>query len=138
MAKAPDIALYGGVVRTFDGSGTVASAVAISGGRIIAIGSDSDVRAACGPATEAIDLKGRLVLPGFQDSHVHPPQGGVEMLRCDLTKGRTRLDYLEIVGAYASAHPDEEWIRGGGWAMPAFPHGLPLAADLDAVIGARP
>ncbi|HKH88609.1 MAG TPA: amidohydrolase, partial [Acidimicrobiales bacterium] len=71
-------------------------------------------------------------------SHVHPPMGGVEMLRCDLSGGHSRQDYLETVGAYAASLPDVEWILGGGWSMPAFPGGVPTAADLDAVVGARP
>jgi predicted amidohydrolase YtcJ len=138
MAKDADLALFGGVVRTMDPGQPVAEAVAVSGGNIVAIGSESDVRAVCGPATETVNLRGRLVLPGFQDSHVHPPMGGVEMLRCDLTKGHSRQDYLDIVGEYARAHPGADWITGGGWSMPAFPGGLPLAADLDAVVGDRP
>ncbi|MGH9169454.1 MAG: amidohydrolase [Acidimicrobiales bacterium] len=137
MSKTADLALFGGVVRTLDPARPLAEAIAVSAGRIVAVGSQADIRAMCGPATETIDLGGRLVLPGFQDAHVHPPMGGVEMLRCDLTAGKSRHDYLEIVGAYAASHPDEEWIRGGGWHMPVFPGGLPLASDLDAVVGNR-
>jgi len=76
--------------------------------------------------------------PGFTDAHVHPIQGGLERLRCDLSELDTREEYLAAVRAYADAHPDREWILGGGWAMPAFPGGTPLAADLDAVVPDRP
>jgi hypothetical protein len=133
-----DTALIGGAVYTLDPSQPWAAACAIAHGRIIAVGSEAEVRRQCGPATDVIDVDGGMVVPGFQDSHVHPPMGGLEMLRCDLTSGHSRADYLAIVGVYAAAHPDAPWIQGGGWSMPAFPNGLPTAADLDAVVGSRP
>jgi predicted amidohydrolase YtcJ len=76
--------------------------------------------------------------PGFTDAHVHPIQGGLERLRCDLSELETRDDYLAAVRAYADGHPGAEWILGGGWAMPAFPGGTPLASDLDTVVPDRP
>jgi predicted amidohydrolase YtcJ len=138
LPSSADIAFVGGSVYTLDAGRPRAEACAVKAGRILSAGSEADVRELCGPSTELIDLGGGMLIPGFQDSHVHPPMGGVEMLRCDLTKGRSRTDYLAIVAAYAGAHPEPEWIQGGGWSMPAFPHGVPTAADLDAVVGARP
>jgi len=87
---------------------------------------------------DVVDLAGGLIAPGFTDAHVHPIQGGLERLRCDLSGLSTREEYVAAVRAYADAHPDREWILGGGWAMPAFPGGNPLAADLDAVVPDRP
>lgn len=55
---------------------------------------------------------------GFLDAHVHPVQGDVERLRCDLTALGSREDYLAAVRAFAEAHPDRPWVLGGGWAMP--------------------
>ncbi len=138
MSSSATTALVGGSVYTLDAARPWAQACAIRGDRLIAVGSEAEVREACGPLAEVIDLKGQMVVPGFQDSHVHPPMGGVEMLRCDLTVGRSRRDYLAIVSSYATAHPELEWIQGGGWSMPAFPNGLPSASDLDDVVGARP
>ena len=69
---------------------------------------------------------------------MHPIQGGLERLRCDLSEHETREDYLAAVRAYADGHPEAAWILGGGWAMPAFPGGTPLAADLDTVVPDRP
>src|SRR3954469_24856570 len=86
---------------------------------------------------EVVDVAGGLVAPGFTDAHAHPIQGGLEMLRCDLSEGRTRDDYLAAVAAYAAGH-DGQWVLGGGWAMPAFPGGTPTAADLDSVVPDRP
>ncbi|MGA8681128.1 MAG: amidohydrolase [Acidimicrobiales bacterium] len=138
MSTPADTAFVGGSIWTLDAAHPSAEACAVRGGRIIGVGSTGDVRQLCGSSTDLIDLHGGMVVPGFQDSHVHPPMGGVEMLRCDLTAGTSRADYLAIIAAYAVAHPEVEWIRGGGWSMPAFPNGVPTAADLDLVVGARP
>lgn len=89
-------------------------------------------------ADRVVDLAGALLAPGFTDAHVHPIQGGLERLRCDLSELSTREEYLAAIAGYAAANPDAEWILGGGWAMPAFPGGTPTAADLDAVVPDRP
>jgi len=103
--------------------------------RVVAVG---ELPADAGRGAEVVDVAGGLVSPGFVDAHVHPIQGGLERLRCDLTPWHTRDDYLAAVGRYADDHPDTPWILGGGWAMPAFPGGTPSAADLDAVVPDRP
>jgi predicted amidohydrolase YtcJ len=87
---------------------------------------------------EVVDLAGGLISPGFTDAHVHPIQGGLERLRCDLSELATREEYLAEIRAYADRYPDREWVLGGGWAMPAFPGGTPTATDLDAVVPERP
>ena len=84
------------------------------------------------------DLHGRMLLPGFQDAHVHPPSGGLEMLQCNLNDVYTKPEYLDIVTAYAAAHPDRDWILGGGWYMSAFPRGAPDRGSLDAIVPDRP
>ena len=88
-----------------------------------------------GSTTETVEAP--FLSPGFTDAHVHPIQGGLERMRCDLSEDATREEYLATISAYAAAHPEREWILGGGWSMPAFP-GNPLAADLDAVVPDRP
>ncbi len=116
-------------------------AVVVADGRVVAVHAQHDERDALGrpgPDMEVVDLDGGLLAPGFTDAHVHPIQGGLERLRCDLSGHETREDYLAVVRSYAEHHPDLEWIVGGGWAMPAFPGGTPLAADLDAVVPDRP
>jgi hypothetical protein len=111
-------------------------AVAVVDGRIAAIGRDADDLV--GPATDVVDLTGRMLVPGFQDAHVHPVQGGIERLACDLTPYHKEADYLDAIGSYARANPDLEWILGGGWSMAAFPGGLPRRERLDEVVGDRP
>jgi predicted amidohydrolase YtcJ len=113
------------------------TAVAVTGERITAVGDDG-VRDLTGPRTEVVDLAGRLLLPGFQDAHVHPLPAGLELSRCDLTGTRTAGETVAAVRAYADAHPEQEWITGGGWSMEAFEGGTPTRELLDAVVPDRP
>ncbi|GAA0490911.1 amidohydrolase [Microbacterium aurantiacum] len=132
-----DLVFHGGPVFTADTVRSRTHAVAVSGGRIVAVGGD-EVRDLIGPRTEVVDLGGRLLVPGFQDAHVHPVWGGLDMLRCDLAEYGDAPQYLDAIERYVAAHPDDEWILGGGWQMSAFPGGTPRAEALDAVTGDRP
>jgi predicted amidohydrolase YtcJ len=104
----------------------------------VAVGADPVVRDRIGPRTRVIELRGRTVTPGFQDAHVHPVHGGLARLRCDLHEVRGRDGYRAVVAEYARTHPDEAWIRGGGWYMDDFPGGTPRREDLDAIVSDRP
>jgi hypothetical protein len=79
-----------------------------------------------------------MVLPGFQDAHIHAPSAGLDRLRCDLSALHSADAYLEAIRAYADAHPKAPWILGGGWAMDVFPGGTPSAAELDRAVSDRP
>ena len=136
MTAQADIVFENGSV--FDGRRLLPSStrVAISGKDIIGVGSDID--GMVGPGTRTVDLDGGLLLPGFTDAHIHPIEGGLERMRCDLSPASTRDEYLAIIRSYADAHPELPWILGGGWQLAAFPGGVPAASDLDAVVGRRP
>ena len=116
--------------------------VRVGGGTITAVGPASEVAGAGGPGglagVNVVDLEGGTLLPGFTDAHVHPVYAGDQLRRCNLREGQTAQDYLDIIAAYAAAHPDAGWITGGGWGMDAFPGGLPRREPLDAVTGDRP
>ncbi|WP_007511004.1 amidohydrolase [Pseudofrankia saprophytica] len=131
-----ELVFTGGPVFTADAARTRTHAVAVRGGRIVAVGRGAE--ALVGPSTEVVDLSGKLLVPGFQDAHVHPVWGGLDLLRCDLRSATDRAGYLALVAEYARIHADAAWIVGSGWSMPAFPGGTPLAADLDAVVPDRP
>jgi hypothetical protein len=133
-----DLVLNEGRIATMDAARSWASALAVRAGRIVAVGAVRDVAAQIGPSTRVIDLRGRTVTPGFQDAHVHPVHGGLARLRCELHDTRGREAYLVVIAAYARTHPDEAWIRGGGWYMDDFPGGTPRREDLDAVVSDRP
>ncbi|MFA3843509.1 amidohydrolase [Streptomyces aureus] len=132
-----DLVFTGGPVHTFSPARSRATSVAVRGERIVAVGHD-EVRQLVGPATEVVNLKGKLLIPGFQDAHAHPVGGGLELGQCDLSGATTLDEYRRRISAYAQAHPDTEWITGGGWSMEAFPGGLPTAAELDALVPDRP
>jgi predicted amidohydrolase YtcJ len=112
--------------------------VVVVDGRVreVRSGGFDTVGASAPPGSTIVDAA--FLAPGFTDAHVHPIQGGLERLRCDLSELSTREEYVAAIGQYAEAYPDREWVLGGGWAMPAFPGGNPLAADLDAVVRDRP
>ena len=139
MTERPaDLVLTGGAVYTVDAARTWAQAVAIRGGRIAAVGTDAEMRPHVGPRTEVVNLRGRMVLPGFQDAHVHASGGGLERGQCDLTGAHTRAGYLAAIRGYADRNPGAAWIVGGGWGMDVFPGGVPSKDDLDGVVPDRP
>jgi predicted amidohydrolase YtcJ len=138
VANPADLLFVNGAVYTVDAARRWAQAVAVRGGRIEAVGTDDEVAELCGKDTEVVDLAGRMLVPGFQDAHVHPVAAGLDMLRCELHHLDGADAYVAAVKAYADAHPDAEWILGGGWAMDAFPNGTPPKELLDEVVPDRP
>ena len=138
LDRPADLVLTGGRVATMDAARSFASALAVRDGRIVAVGPDRAVAPHIGPSTHVIDLRGRSVTPGFQDAHVHPVHGGLARMRCELHDTRGREAYLSVIAEYARAHPDEAWIRGGGWYMDDFPGGTPRREDLDSIVSDRP
>ncbi|MER5208335.1 amidohydrolase [Streptomyces sp. NPDC002825] len=132
-----DLVFTRGPVFTADPARTRATSLAVVGERIAAVGHD-EVRDLIGPGTEVVDLTGKLLLPGFQDAHIHAVSGGKELAECDLTGTVGVADYLERIREYADAHPEHTWITGGGWSMESFEGGLPTRQLLDSVVPDRP
>jgi len=133
-----DLIFVGGDVYTVDAARSWARAVAVRDGAITAVGTDDEIRNLAGTSTEVIDLTDKMLVPGFQDAHVHPVGGGLDMLQCDLNETDSLEDYQRIVAEYAASHPDAPWILGGGWSQDAFPRGCPPKEALDSVISDRP
>ena len=133
-----DMVFVGGAVFAPSGAPFAKpTAVAVSRGRIVAVGGD-EVRDLVGPGTEVVECAGGLLIPGFQDAHVHPLGGGQSLVLCNLRDTSTAQGAVAEVARYAAAHPDLPWVTGSGWAMATFPGGTPTAALLDAVIPDRP
>ncbi len=84
------------------------------------------------------NLRGRMLLPGFQDAHVHASGGGLERSQCDLTGEHTRAGYLAAIRAYADRNPGAAWIAGGGWGWTCSPAACRRKEDLDPVVPGRP
>jgi predicted amidohydrolase YtcJ len=136
--RQADLVILGARIATMDSARSWASALAVRDGRIEAVGADGAIRLHVGPRTRVIEGRGRTVTPGFGDAHVHPIHAGLDQLRCDLHDTHGLTAYLGVVAAYAAAHPDAAWIRGGGWSMDDFPGGVPNRADLDRLVPDRP
>jgi predicted amidohydrolase YtcJ len=133
-----DLVLTGGHVHTVDRTRPRAEAVAVRGEVIVAVGTVEDVRGLIGPRTRVVDLRDRLLVPGFQDAHVHPISGGIDRSQCDVRESRGSDAVIATIRAYAEAHPEEPWIIGSGWYMADFPNGTPRREDLDAAVPDRP
>ena len=132
-----DLVLTGGAVYTVDGARSWAGAVAVSNGRIVFVGTSEAVKPWIASRTRVVDLSGKMLLPAFHDSHVHP-RDGVGLFECDLT-GLTSADaVIGAIRAYAGAHPDAAWIRGEGWELTLFPDGNPSKELLDRIVPDRP
>lgn len=115
----------------------VTGALAISDGRIIT--TDAAVAEKLAKHSRNVrDMHGSLIIPGFQDAHVHPISAGIELLSCNLTECETAEECYAAIKAYADSHPDAEWIVGAGWSMDMFPGGTPTSAQLDAIVPDRP
>jgi predicted amidohydrolase YtcJ len=125
--------------RIFDGRRLLpgASALAVRGDTIIAVGATEDILAAHPDTERTINAGGRLVCPSFTDAHVHPVMGGYELGNCELSCAADAQECLAQIGRYAADHPDLDWIVGGGWHMPHFPSGRPTADMLEQVAPGR-
>ncbi|KRC61942.1 amidohydrolase [Agromyces sp. Root81] len=113
-------------------------ALAVGNGRITAIGDEDELRSRASRSTEFVDLRGGLLSPGFRDSHIHAVYGGVGLGQCSMHECETAETCFQAIVAYAEAHPEHDWIVGGGWNMDSFPGGTPTVAMLDAVCADRP
>jgi len=125
-----------GKIWTGDDAQPKAEALAISGDKIVAVGSTKEIRTLAGADTAIVDLNGRLVVPGFQDSHLHFPGPSINSVSLD---GIETLDaFQKHIAEFAKTHPNLTWITGGGWGYSAFPNQTVDKKYIDAVISDRP
>lgn len=133
-----DLVLRNGAVYTMDAARTWAEAVAIDDGRIVYVGAEDGLKTWLGARTKTLDLQGKMALPGFHDSHVHPLSGGIELGECNLNGLETQQEILDTIRRYAEQNPNAPWIRGGGWDLPIFPNANPHKSLLDSIVSDRP
>lgn len=116
-----DIVFVNGVIYTADANDTICQAVAVKGDKIIAVGSDAHVVAYIGKDTQTIDLKGKMLIPGMIDSHIHPPGIALsELYEVQLFGINSLEGYLEAVKNFISQHPGIKAVFGLGWLWSAF------------------
>ncbi len=134
-----DVVLIHARIYTVNPRQPWAEAVAIREGKILAIGTDQEVANYRGASTKVVDAKGRLVLPGFTDCHVHFMDGSFSLQYVNVEEAKTVAEIQEQIKAYAAAHPNDPWVLGRGWSYPIFaPSGLPDKKQLDVIIPDRP
>jgi predicted amidohydrolase YtcJ len=134
-----DLVIVNANVRTMDAKRTQAQSVAVSKGKIIAIGSDADTKPLIGPNTTVIDAKGRLVLPGFNDAHVHFLETGAQLSSVDLRSAKSPEEFAQRIKEFAAKLPKGRWVLGGQWDHENWkPNNLPTAAMIDAVTPDNP
>ncbi len=112
---APDLIIHNATIRTMDTRQATAEAVAIFGNRIVAVGSSKDIKKLAGSRTRSIDARKQLVLPGFNDAHVHFLSGGFQLSSVDLRDANSPQEFADRIRRFAEKLPRGRWITGGDW-----------------------
>jgi predicted amidohydrolase YtcJ len=120
-----DLLITNAVVRTMDTNQPLAEAVAVIGNRIVAVGSNANLAEAAGPKTTIIDARGRLVLSGFNDAHVHFLSGGFQLSQVDLRTTDSPAEFTRRIREFAARVKPGAWMTGGDWDHERWP-GAPL------------
>jgi len=133
------LVLLNGNIHTLNPATPGGEAVAVTGSRIRAVGSNEEIRRWIGPETRVVDLDGRLVLPGFNDAHVHFYQGGRSLASVQLRSARSPEEFRERIAAFAAQLPAGRWILNGEWDHENWsPARLPTRRLIDGVAGGHP
>jgi predicted amidohydrolase YtcJ len=140
---APELILIHGTILTGEGlkEGTprIVSAIAIADGKVLATGTDAEIKALAGPNTKTRDLNGAFVMPGLNDAHLHLGGAGQTKLNVDLTGAASLAEMLDRIKAKAQQSASGHWLTGGGWDHTLWASKtLPTRLDLDRVTGDHP
>lgn len=142
-ASAPELILFHGTILTGAGldrgKPQILSAMAIAGDKVVAVGSDAEMKKLAGPTTRLQDLGGAFVMPGLNDAHTHMGGAGQTKLNVDLTGSASLEEMLARIQAKAVTSPAGHWLTGGGWDHTLWANKtLPSRQDLDRVTGDHP
>ncbi|MEX2190955.1 MAG: amidohydrolase [Bacteroidota bacterium] len=133
-----DVVFTNGKIWTVDPAKPVAQAVAVQGDRIVAVGTNAEIRSLAGPKTQVIDLAGRLMLPGFIDNHTHFSSGGFQLQSVDLRDAANEREFARRIAERAKKYPNR-WVTGGDWDHDNWPGGnLPTKELIDKATPATP
>jgi predicted amidohydrolase YtcJ len=141
--NTPELILFHGTILTGEGLSEakpkIVSAIAISKGNVLAVGSDAQIKRLAGPQTQLRDLNGIFVMPGLNDAHTHLGGAGQTKLNVDLTGSKSLEEMLQRIQAKAQSSPAGHWLTGGGWDHTLWANKtLPTRKDLDRVTGDHP
>jgi len=139
QSLSADLIVTNANIHTMDAKRTIANSIAMLNGKIIAVGSDADTKPLIGPNTRVIDAGGKLVLPGFNDAHVHFLETGSQLSSVDLRSAKSPQEFVQRIKDFAAKQPKGRWIQGGQWDHENWtPNNLPTAAMIDAVTPDNP
>ncbi len=110
---AADLVIINANMQTMDDAKPNAEAVAVTGNRIVAVGTNAEIKKLSGANTKTIDASGRLVLPGFNDAHVHFLESGFQLSNVDLRSAKSPAEFVRRIKEYAAKLPKGQWILGG-------------------------
>lgn len=137
--RTADLVVTGARVWTGATGQPEAQAVAIRGGKYVAVGSDADIKRLIGPKTRVIEARGRRVIPGLIDSHLHIISGGLQMGRLSLREASNREQFTRLVGKRARELGDGEWVLGGRWTVDSWADPTPPGKEwIDAATSDNP
>src|ERR1700674_5173517 len=131
---AADLIITNAKIWTVDSSQPTAQAVAVLGDRITAVGSQQGVDGWRGPKTQVINAGGKLLLPGFNDAHVHFVSGGMQLDSIQLNDATSSQEFARRIGERAKVTAKGEWIQGGNWDETKWnPAEMPTKGLIDAL-----
>jgi len=133
-----DTVLFNGKIWTGESDSSMVQAVAIKGNKIMAIGTDEEIKKLIGDSTRATDLQGKLVIPGFNDAHIHFLSGATILSSVDLLSSTSLVEMKKMVLDFAQKHPEKKWLTGRGWQYGFFDGGMPNKKYLDSLVSDRP
>ncbi|MBI9106625.1 MAG: amidohydrolase [Spirochaetales bacterium] len=134
-----DMVLTNTAVYTVDNDNNWAEAMAVTGGRITAVGSVGEIKKYIGDSTEVFDLEGKMVMPAFVDAHMHPAMSAVAYLfQISLQSVFSLEEYLAVISAFVDENPDLETYQGAGYMRSVFDEIGPRKEDLDAIAPYKP
>jgi predicted amidohydrolase YtcJ len=133
-----DLIVINGKVYPADGGSELAEAVAVTGNKVVRVGSNREIQRLRRAQTVVVDAKGGAVVPGFNDAHAHLINGGLSLDQISLSDATTVEAIKDTIRVWAEAHPEREWIIGRGWYYQPFNGAMPTRQMLDALVPDRP
>lgn len=138
-AAGADLVVVNANIHTMSREKPAARSMAVTAGRVVAVGSDAELKPYIGLHTKVIDAKGRLITPGFNDAHVHFMETGAQLSAVDLRSAKTPDEFVQRIKDFAAKLPKGRWILGGQWDHENWkPNNLPTASMIDAVTPDNP
>ena len=136
--ESPTLILLNGKIFTAENLTTFSEAAAITGNQITAVGKTEHIKKLVGDSTQIVDLQGRLVIPGFNDAHIHFLNGARGLAEVELTSTTSSEEVEVYIKKYVAEHTTNVWITGRGWQYTFYKGGFPTKKMLDALVPDKP